>query len=455
MRKKTPCSVFGVMLLLLFVSSCSDTGTTSRPNILVISTDDLGNHLGSYGDTTIPTPNLDLLAARGTRFTRAYVTQPSCSSSRASFFTGLYPHQNGQIGLAHVGFSMTENWPLLPKILKDRKGYFTALAGKLHVRPEHAFQFFDELERDIHTHFTSDASEVFDKATGYFSKSEDRPFYVQFDLRDPHRPFHSQIHGLPPTPISKKQVTVFSWTKKRRKNEKVETADYYNGVSRLDSIVGEILFALRESGKYEDTLIVFWSDNGPPFPRAKTTLFEQGTKVPLILAGPGIMPNQSRNELVSIVDLFPTILSFAGITDATHQSMYTGRDMGPLLRGQTAPWRQHVFTQNNFHSTKHWSPARAVTNGRWKLIEQLVLAKGNFSSEVALYDLEIDPDERKNVAHVPSNQAVLKALSEALDGWRRSTNDPLLNESIFHQWRNIASDPGTPVEPWYQPSLPK
>lgn len=429
------------MFLLMFLCSCSHLYTTSPPNILVISADDLGNHLGSYGDMTVSTPNIDSLAAQGTRFTRAYVTQSSCSSSRASFFTGLYPHQNGQIGLANRGFTLEEGWPLLPKVLKDRAGFFTALAGKLHVAPTKLFDFFDELDLEMDTPFTLDAAVVAAKAAHYFSQAEDKPFYVQFDLRDPHRPFHSQIHGLPSTPISKQHVMPFSWTDIRTSDgraDKADTADYYISISRLDSIVGQILLALEKSGKYDDTIIVFWSDNGPPFPRAKTTLFEQGTKVPLIIAGPGVLSNQSRDELVSLVDLFPTVEHFAGLDSTTFKTMYTGRDLSALLQGKVVPWRGYVFTESNFHTTKLWSPARAVNNGRWKLIERLSQVKGSVSSNIELYDLETDPDERTNVAASRSNQAVLDKLSDALDAWRASTDDPLLDASVFTQWRNIA-----------------
>ncbi|MBP6681846.1 MAG: sulfatase-like hydrolase/transferase, partial [Halioglobus sp.] len=163
-------------LLPLCVSCAGDTGP-APPGILVISADDLGTQLGSYGDVTIPTPNLDVLAARGARFTRAYVTQPSCSASRAAFLTGLYPHQNGQLGLAHMGFGMTRDWPVMPRLLKEQRGYFTALAGKLHVAPTSAFEFFDDLAAESAPPWTLDIDRVGEKAASYFKRAGGTPFY--------------------------------------------------------------------------------------------------------------------------------------------------------------------------------------------------------------------------------------------------------------------------------------
>ena len=142
-----------VSVALLMAACTSDPGATG-PSILVITADDLGRHLGSYGDDTIGTPNIDAIAASGTLFTRAYVTAPSCSASRASFLTGLYPHQHGQLGLAQYGFTMTEHWPTIPGLLRQQRRYYAALGGKLHVNPSSAFAFFRSWEHDRDDHWT-------------------------------------------------------------------------------------------------------------------------------------------------------------------------------------------------------------------------------------------------------------------------------------------------------------
>lgn len=121
-------------ILSLLVSMSLLQGQNAKPNIVVIISDDLGIEIGAYGDTIARTPNIDKLAQEGIMFTRVWVTHSSCSSSRSSILTGLYPHQNGQIGLGHGGrpFHMYEDFPTFPHLLKEN-GYYTGAIGKIHV----------------------------------------------------------------------------------------------------------------------------------------------------------------------------------------------------------------------------------------------------------------------------------------------------------------------------------
>ncbi len=141
---KSACAPFralGAVLLSLLGLIQLEAAETSPPNILLVTADDLGLQLGCYGDTIAHTPNLDRFAGEGVRFTRAFVTQASCSPSRSSMLTGLYPHQNGQIGLSHRGYSIHDSTiPTLPGELK-KAGYTTGIIGKLHVNPESCFPF--------------------------------------------------------------------------------------------------------------------------------------------------------------------------------------------------------------------------------------------------------------------------------------------------------------------------
>jgi N-sulfoglucosamine sulfohydrolase len=448
MSVKTLMVLLASTLLPLCASPSNHNGPVA-PSILVITADDLGNQLGSYGDSTIPTPNIDALASRGTRFTRAYATQPSCSPSRSSFLSGLYPHQNGQLGLAHMGFSMTRDWPVTPRLLKEQLGYFTALAGKLHVNPSSAFAFFDALALEGAPPWTRDIDAVGEKAASYFKQAQGWPFYIQIDLVDPHPPFERQYGGLPATPISAGQVKRFSWSPATGTHGAQEIADYYNSVSRLDSIVGRVVDELRRAGRLENTVIVFWSDNGPAFPRAKTTLYEAGTRVPLVIAGPGIKAGQVRDELVSMVDIMPTVAQIAGAKMPVSNEHYSGRDLSPLLRGEQVAWRQYLFTEENFHTPEIWAPARAVTTGRWKLIQQLPVAGG--TGKIQLFDLEKDPGEQTNLAGRPARRALRDHLLAELMQWRVRTADPLLDAAVFKQWQQIPVHPQEAVLPWYSP----
>ncbi|HJN17287.1 MAG TPA: sulfatase-like hydrolase/transferase, partial [Armatimonadota bacterium] len=151
-----------------------------RLNILLITTDDMGPELGCYGDPFARTPNLDRLAADGTLFEQAYVTQASCSPSRSSMFTGLYPHQNGQVGLSHRHYSMRPGLPTLPKLLKGA-GYRTGIIGKLHVAPAADLPF--DMRSPLKVQQTREVDRVADAASAFITDSPD-PFFLMVNYMD-------------------------------------------------------------------------------------------------------------------------------------------------------------------------------------------------------------------------------------------------------------------------------
>ena len=166
--------------------SCSVCSASDKLNILLITADDLGIQLSCYGDPIAKTPNIDLLAQHSVRFQTAYVSQASCSPSRSTMFTGLYPHRNGQYGLANanVGFQVHQELydDLLPNVLK-RAGYRTGIIGKLHVNPENQFQF-DMRQGDGFG--SRQVKKQLQYARDFLSQSNDRPWFLMFNLFDPH-----------------------------------------------------------------------------------------------------------------------------------------------------------------------------------------------------------------------------------------------------------------------------
>ena len=184
--------------LLISVSGSLVFGEVNKPNVLLIVSEDNGPELGCYGDPYARTPNLDRLASEGIRFDRAFVPQAGCSQSRASFLTGLYPHQHGQIGLATWNFRLyREDTPNLPRSLKD-VGYRTGLIGKLHINPASAFPF------DIHeiTSANFQRKNLSDYATHatQFINADDAPFFLSVNYPDPHDPWIREVDGLPKHP---------------------------------------------------------------------------------------------------------------------------------------------------------------------------------------------------------------------------------------------------------------
>ena len=271
-------SITRLVSVLICVAAMADNGRP-RPNILLIVSEDNGPELGCYGEPYVKTPNLDRLAAQGVRFDRAYVPQAGCSQSRAAYLTGLYPHQNGQIGLATWKFTMyTEKTPNLVRSLKEA-GYRTGIIGKLHVNPKSAFPF--DFQKITTSNFARKKLKNYATEAQAFINESDKPFLLSVNYPDPHRPFTKKVGGLPKDPLDPKDVKPFAYfgpgvdTPDLRE----QVANYYNCMSRLDSLVGDLLEVLKESGKADDTLIIYFGDHGADLLRGKRTSYEGGVRV--------------------------------------------------------------------------------------------------------------------------------------------------------------------------------
>ncbi|MFP6907239.1 MAG: sulfatase [Verrucomicrobiota bacterium] len=445
----------GTYLRWLFLSSALLVSAADRPNILLIVSEDNGPELGCYGEPTVQTPVLDRLAAQGVRFDRAYVPQAGCSQSRAAFLTGLYPHQNGQIGLATWKFRMYRaDTPNMVRSLKQA-GYRTGLIGKLHVNPESAFPF--DFKAISSANFNRKKLHDYARQAGIFFSSGDAPFFLSVNYPDAHRPFLSQVAGLPAQPLSAKEVKPLAYFGLDTPELRQQTADYYNCMQRLDQLVGDLLAQLKRSGKADNTLVIYIGDHGADLLRGKRTSYEGGLRIPMIIRWPGkVKPSQVREELVSSIDLLPTVLEATGVAAI---KTLPGRSLLPLLRGEGTTWRSYLFAEYHLHSAHNFYPQRSVCTRRFKLIQNLMPGVVNpgydftldrFYSGLAktiarapepvrraydrmrhppafeLYDLDADPHEFTNLADRPEQAAVLETLKRELAGWRRQTGDPLL-----------------------------
>lgn len=424
---------------------------TPPMNILLVTADDLGNHIGCYGDATVPTPRLDALAAQGTRFTRGYVTQASCSPSRSSILTGLFPHQNGQMGLTNHNYSMHPGTPNLAGLLKHQ-GYRTGILGKLHVEPAAEFPF-DVSKIDPAP--TRDPKWVSAQSQAFF-KAGAEPFFLMFNFVDPHRPFKRQIFGSPQHPVDQNDVKPFPFAPVDTPKVRRDIADYYNGVARLDECMGALLDALSAAGKAENTLIIFVSDHGAPFTRAKATCYEAGVLVPFIVRAPGAKAGQDCDALVSTLDILPTIIEATG---GKLPADLPGRSLRPFLADPKSAGRPTLMTEYTAHGRDYYFPRRAVCDRRYKLIHNLAPDKPNLTVEIdgneiwkayragevtsdeakrvietaahppefEFYDLETDPHEAHNLAGNLAVRAEQIRLKNELEQWRRATADPTLD----------------------------
>ena len=428
------------------------------PNILVITTDDMGLQAGCYGDPLAVTPNLDQLAAQGVLFERGYTTQASCSPARASLLTGLYPHQNGQIGLAgqHPEYRIKDETPNLPTILKSA-GYATGIIGKLHVTPQEAFPFDFKWPKGSNAQATRAVKTVAKEAAEFLdTTARDKPFLLYVNYFDPHRPFDKDAHqteGLPAEPYTPEEVAPLAYLGLDGKAARAEAAAYYNAIRRMDTGLGLLYEVLKERDRWDNTLVIFVSDHGPPFTRAKTTVYEAGDHIPFIVRWPGVSVAGTRTTaLASIVDIMPTVLDAAGIKPPE----MAGRSLRPVLGGEVPDdWRKLLFTEYTSHTSEHFAPRRAVRDERFKLIHNLLPGQPNpvpyqggtkpgqsnrldptFASayrtmetppEWEFYDLQADPFELTNLIDDPNHRDGIERLKSGLLAWRQESNDPLLD----------------------------
>ncbi len=459
-------------LLLSLMLSCEDgnsirkeeTNRADPPNIVLMVADDHGKDaLGAYGNPVIKTPHLDALAATGTLFNRAFCTTASCSASRSVILSGLHNHANGHYGHMHAfhHFSAFEDLKTLPVLLADQ-GYRTARVGKYHLAPERVFQFQQHLQASARS-----PVEMADKSAAFIEESED-PFFLYFCFSDPHRGggfaeelpyqpdrFGNRLEAYPgvsPIKYTLDEVIVpphLTDTKATR----AEMAQYYQSISRLDQGVGKLIEYLKAAGEYENTLIIYISDNGMAFPGAKTTLYEAGMQLPLIVKAPQQNKASSTNAMVTWADLTPTILDFAAAMDTT--LAFHGSSFKPVLEGGT--WdRQEIYASHTFHEVTMYYPMRVVRGERYKMIMNLAngleypFASDLFESKTwqslleqkverlgkkpiqeflyrprfELYDLNTDPNETFNLSADPKYQEILEGLQLKIQNFQQMTSDP-------------------------------
>ena len=382
-----------VSLLLFFLALTSALSGTERLNALLITADDLGIQLSCYGDPIANTPHIDALAARSTRFETAYVSQASCSPSRSTMFTGLYPHGNGHYGLANanVGFRVHEELidNLLPNVLK-RAGYRTGIIGKLHFDPEKRFDF------DLNTKEGFGQRDVLKQlqfAREFLEADSEEPWFLMLNLFDPHvqrdrlpdgsrspQYLPNQVQGIPETLLSAHDVPAWPWQGIDTPEQRTKIAGYYNCVHRIDVAIGKLMEILKETGHDENTLIIFLGDHGPPFTRGKTSCYEAGLRVPFIVNWPGVSKPCASDRLVGSIDIYPTILDAAGVDAPTGLH---GRSVRSVLRNSnTHNWRNTLVAEFHYHGASPFFPRRAITDGRYKLIHNLLAGQAKASNGV-------------------------------------------------------------------------
>jgi N-sulfoglucosamine sulfohydrolase len=446
------------MLWTALVVGAAAAASAAPGNVVLVVADDLGLDLACYGHPDVRTPSLDALAASGTRFQNAFCTTASCSASRSVILTGLHNHANGQYGHQHAehNFHTRTSVRSLPVLLKQG-GYRTCSIGKLHVQPESVYAF-EEFANDRIPGGTHNPVAMANRAKEFISADDSRPFFLYFCPTDPHRAgkaFGNErtYPGVERVEYSPASIRVPPFLPDLPA-VRADLAEYLQAVSRLDQGVGRLMEVLRETGHEQDTLVIFLSDNGSPFPGAKTNLYEPGMHLPLIVRAPGGTPGVVSEALVNWTDVVPTILEFAGMRNA--EAAFHGRSFLGVLNQERPEGWDTVFASHTFHEVTMYYPMRVIRTRQYKLIQnvawplefpfasdlygsptwQAVLSAkvdkvGRRSREqllhrphYELYDLLADPDETENLAERAEFKPVLNELQTRLRQWQEETQDP-------------------------------
>jgi N-sulfoglucosamine sulfohydrolase len=443
---------------------------SARPNILLIVSEDNGPELGCYGDPFARTPVLDRLAGKGARFANAFTPYSVCSPSRACLLTGLDPALNGQLGLATHKYAMYEEWPNAFGLLGSA-GYRTGLIGKLHVNPEGAFSPHIGFRAITGANFGRKDMAAYAGKAGDFFRAGGGPFFLAINYPDAHFPVVPQAGGYPLKEDLRAgdEVRPLSWVGCDSPRLREITANYYNCLSRLDSLVGDLLGELERSGKASETMLIYIGDHGAQFSRGKTSVYDAGLRIPLIIHWPSRIAPAVRDELVLVTDLLPTMLEAAGVSN--HPPV-TGRSLWPLLDGREVDWRTDITAMTTGSAPGIGFLQFALRTGRHKLIVSPQGQGENLSAsaylerrnthfiagctpgeiaaaprpvrdayarylhppEYELYDLVSDPDEFVNLADHPEHRHLLQSMVRRFRDLQEVSGDPFLDPVNVAYW---------------------
>ena len=434
-----------------------------QTNVLFIAVDDLNNCLGCYGHPLVKSPNIDRLAKRGVRFEHAYCQFPLCSPSRVSLMTGLRPDKTRIFDLKTDFRKTLPDIVTMPQLFRSN-GYFVARVGKLFhygVPPDIGRLSLDDpkawevavyprgRDKDDEpklTNYTTNRGlgsalayliadgtdeeqtdgKVATQAIRLLEENRDRPFFLGVGFYRPHTPYiapkkYFDLYPLEkirlptgPTNLNVPPPAFFTkppnWNLTELQRRECIRA-YFASISFMDAQLGRVLKALDRLKLTDHTLVVLWSDHGYLLGEhgqwMKMSLFEQSARVPLIIASPGITPNQRCDRIVELLDLYPTVTEYCGLR-APHT--FAGKSLMPLLQNPKAPWDKPAFTQvQRSPRTNVFFMGRSVRTERWRYTEW---ANGRRGSE--LYDHETDPNEFTNLAHQTSFEPVVRQLQPLL-----------------------------------------
>ncbi|WP_240676122.1 sulfatase family protein [Botryobacter ruber] len=445
--------VFLLSLTWLQQNARAQKPAKDAPNFVLIIGDDIGaDDIACYGNKEVKTPNIDRLAKEGLRFTNAYVATSSCTPSRASIISGRYPHNTGAAELHTV---MPNEIALFPELLQQA-GYYTAQAGKWHLGepPKRAFH-------KLHLNQKQNGNGGEDMwVTTLQERPKDKPFFLWLAADDAHRPWGENPFSGTHTPD---QVTPPPYMANAAPT-RADMAKFYDEVTRFDHFIGKVEEELKKQGVLDNTIILVMGDNGRPFPRAKTRVYDSGMRTPFVIKwNKGITKKGAVSEsLVSAIDIAPTFLELAGVKSGPN---FQGKSFSVLLKNPSQPFRNYVFSEHNWHDleamermvrTKDFlyvlnlrphlansDPGTSTTPALKDLQNlrdagKLTAAQADIflapRPQEELFDHRKDPLQLNNVAGQPAYAKKLEELRKVMQQWQTETAD---------------TDPGNLTKDWY------
>lgn len=460
-----------ILIVALMCAVCF--GADARPNILFAIADDWSRpHAGVYGDKVVKTPTFDRVAAQGMLFNQCFCVSPSCSPSRASILTGRAVHALEE-GANLWGF-LPAKFKVYPEILEG-SGYSVGFTRKGWGPGQNGDRARNAAGKNYKT-FTEFLKTV----------PADKPFCFWFGSHDPHRPYkvgQGEAAGMNP-----KDVVVPPYLPDTLA-VRGDICDYYFAVQRFDTDVDSILKEIQAAGRLQNTVVIMTGDNGWPFPRCKTNLYDSGCNLPLAVSWPGVVkPGQVCNELISFLDYAPTMLEIAGEKPLPEMN---GKSFLPLLQGKPYVPNEQVYFERERHANVRKGdlsyPVRAIRTRDYLYIRNLRpdlwpagdpekwvavgpygdIDGGPSKDEVIkteklpgdesrfykwscakrpaeeLYDLKKDPDQFSNVADKAEYANAKAKLRATHDAWLKETGDPRVKgeTDAFDKYKYFGTEP--------------
>lgn len=425
------------VLLLIFAlyvfTSCNNLNQhkeSVQPNFVVFIADDAAwNDCGPYGNPMIKTPNINQLAEEGLVFENAFLTTSSCSPSRCSILTGRYPHSTGA---PELHMPLPADQVLFAGELQ-KAGYYTVVAGKYHIGAPRSE--FDSI-------YGGGPSGCENWVRAMENRPKEKPFFMWLAAMDPHRAYQPNTIPVPHNPAD---VIVPPFLPDADSTRK-DLALYYDEISRLDSYMGKVMQVLKEQGVDKNTLIIYMTDNGKPFPRCKTRMYDSGIKTPFIVRWPEKLQKGRTAAMISSIDIAPTFCELAGVEIS---ETFQGISFAPILDDYSAKTREFIVGEHNWHD--YQAHERAIRNQQFLYIrnafpelnasppadavgsltyqEMIILEKSGKldknqldcfiapRSAEELYDVVKDPFQFNNLADDPNYAKELDKMRGLLDNW--------------------------------------